>query len=74
MTQPEITTLASYHTLTNGDIPTKNWDLKVTARDASTDTIRIAAKETGLDFEGAETGLAVVHIVLTSTTGVITEP
>ena len=74
VTTPEITTLVSYHTLSNGDLPVKNWDLKTTAFDASTDTIRIAAKETGLDFVGPEQGLAVFHIVLTTTTGVITEP
>lgn len=74
VTQPEITTVLAYHTQTNGDLPVVNWDLKVTAKDTTTDTIRIAAKMTGLEFLGPERGYASFHIVLTTSSGIVTEP
>lgn len=74
ITQPDITTFVSNNTLSGGDLPLKNWDLKVTAKDTTTDSIRIAGKMTGLDFLGPEEGDSWFHIILTSETGVITEP
>jgi len=74
ITKPEVTTFVGYNQLSGGDLPTKNWDLKVTAFDTTTDTIRIVGKMTGLDFIGPEEGDSWFHITITSDTGVITEP
>lgn len=71
ITQPEVVTLVGYHTLTNGDLPVKNWDFKMTAMDASTSTLRIGAKLTGIDFVAPENGGSWFHLVLTTTSGVV---
>jgi len=74
ITDPEVTTLVGYSALVGGQLPENNWDLKVTAKDGGTDTIRIVAMLTGLDFIGPQEGFASFHIQLTSTTHTVSEP
>jgi hypothetical protein len=75
ITIPEITTFVGYHTLTSGDLPTKNWDLELTGKDTATDTVRLgSAKMSGLAFLAGETGDATFHVTFTSTTDNVSEP
>lgn len=74
VTQPEVTTVIAYHRHSSGALPQNNWDLKVTGKDATTDTVRIIAMMTGLDFLGPQEGFASFHIELTSVTEAISEP
>ena len=72
ITDPEVATLMAYHTHSGGQLPENNWDLKVTAKDGGTDTIRIVAMLTGLDFLGPQEGYASFHIEMTATTEAFT--
>ncbi len=74
LTSDEITTFLAYQTRTNGQLEENNWDLKCTSKNTNTDTIRIVAMMSGLDFLGPQDGYASFHIELTSTTEVLSEP
>ena len=74
ITQPEVTTFVGYHTFTGGTLPAKNWDLEMTAKDTTTDKVRISAIMTGLGFIAPEKGGSWFHVTLENQTEAITEP
>ena len=74
ITIPEITTLVSYRAKTGNALPTKNWDIGFVGDNAVSDTIRIVAKLTQLQFIAPEKGYSLFHIKLESEDGAITEP
>lgn len=74
ITQPEITTMLSYLTFSNEDLPENNWDVKFTAKDTTTDTARITGKMIGLTMQAGESGWTWFHVIIESTTGVVAEP
>ncbi len=74
VTQPEITTLVTAHTRASNDLPRKNWDLKFTAKDATTDTLRFTGKLIGLSFLAPEHGDSWYHLSIRNTTSGIAEP
>lgn len=76
MTTPEITALNQYNTPTGTppQLPEKDWDLKTTAKDLSTDTIRITGKLRDLNYIAPENGGAWFSIGISGTTSVVSEP
>ena len=75
ITTPEITTFVGYHSLTSGDLPSKNWDLEITGKNTTLDKVRLGnAKMSGLSMIAGEVGEANFHVVFTSTTGDVSEP
>ena len=74
LTQAEVTILLTYQNRTDGQLPENNWDLVMLSKDTTSDTVRIIAMMTGLDFLGPQEGFASFHIELTSTTEVLSEP
>lgn len=74
ITQPEITTFVTYHSLSGGTLPEKNWDFEITSKDTTADKVRIVAMMTGLNMIAGETGGAIFHVQFTTVTGVISEP
>jgi hypothetical protein len=72
-TIPEITTLVGLANLSSRVLPTKNWDIKFTGKDAATDTIRIAGKLTSLVFVRQEVGYSWYHIVIETEDDSVTE-
>ena len=73
LTEAEVTTFVGFATPVSGELPENNWDLKVTARDTSTDTIRIGAKMSQLIFMRPYKGLALFHFKLDTVDTDVTE-
>jgi hypothetical protein len=74
ITQPEITTFVGLHTISGGKLTASNWDLKVTAKDTSVDTVRISGIMTGLGFIAPEKGGSWFTTTIENQTEAITEP
>lgn len=74
VTVPQITTLVNMTKLTSGQLPINAWDIQMTSRDNTTDTLRINAKLTSLNFIRPVKGLSLFHIRLDLANGEVTEP
>ena len=74
VTVPQVTILLNMSLLAGRQLPQNNWDLKMTSRDTTTDTIRIPAKLTTLLFVRPIKGLQMFHIRLDISGGEVTEP
>lgn len=74
VTVPQVTILLNMSLLAGRQLPQNDWDLQMTSRDGTVDTLRIPAKLTELLFVRPIKGLEMFHIRLDISGGEVTEP
>lgn len=72
LTTPEMATLKNYTVLTNGDLPTKNWQLGFTDVSGAAVTVTMSAQLSTLQLIRQTEGGVLFHIRLELTTDTIT--